>query len=67
MLRFPLDRHYIREYFKHPKHFLQTSIEGGKDSKTAGARLKVEVTSRLALRGKPSLDIGWKELDGKQR
>ncbi len=36
MLCFSLDRPYIREYFKHPKHFLQTSITGGYDRKKRG-------------------------------
>jgi hypothetical protein len=39
---------------------LQTSFKGGYDRKHAGTRLKVEVTSRLPLHGKPSLRSGWK-------
>jgi hypothetical protein len=43
-----------------PEQFFRPPVQGGYDHKTHGARLKVEVTARLPLHGKPSLHSGWK-------
>jgi hypothetical protein len=63
MLRFPLDRHHIREYVKHPRELFSDPylLEGATTAKT-GARLKVE-TSRLPLL-RETIPPQWMETSG---
>src|ERR1035438_9036214 len=57
---FPLDRHHIREYVKHPRALFACLLILRRYDRKHRARLKVEVTSRLPFRGKLSPRSGWK-------
>jgi len=60
MLGFPLDRHHIREYVKHPRALFEDLLIKEATTINTGARLKVESDFASPLHGKPSLRSGWK-------
>jgi hypothetical protein len=62
MLGFPLDRHHIREYVKHPRALFEDLLIKEATTINTGARLKVEVTSRLPFTGNHPSGV-----DGNQR
>jgi hypothetical protein len=60
MLCLPLDRPHIREYVKHPRALLADLIWKEATTVNPGARLKVEVTSRLPL-SRETIPPKWME------